>query len=135
MTCGEAMARTDWGHGLGELARDVMRVLFVYALVLQTLAPLALARAETRDGLSDHATLCSTMADVGVTDPANTPVRVVHDCLACCVGSVAATLAPPIELSEPTGFSRLRELHAPRAFARLALAGGPPPQRAPPDLA
>ncbi len=132
MTRGEAMTRTGWRQALGELARNVMRVVFVYALVLQTLAPLAVARAEARDGLGGHAVVCSAMAGAGAASPAEAPAPIVHDCLSCCLGSVVGVLPIPSGIAEPAGFLLLLASDAPIAVIRPVPAGGPPPQRAPP---
>lgn len=129
------MTRTGWRQGLADLARDVMRVLFVYALVLQTLAPLAMAQAETGNGLRAHAVLCSAMARTGMEQPAKAPAQIVHDCLSCCLGSVLAVLPRPAALHEPAISSPSLASVGPEAFVLPARAGSPPPQRAPPRLA
>lgn len=126
------MTRTGWRHGLGELARNVGRVMLIYVLVLQTLMPIAVAHAEARNNLEDHPTLCSAMAGNGAMQPAGAPI--VHDCLACCLGSVVGDLAPSTELPEPAGFPRLLAPVALKALVLSASLGGPPPQRAPPSL-
>ncbi|WP_026789475.1 DUF2946 family protein [Pleomorphomonas oryzae] len=117
------------------MARDVTRVLFIYALVLQGLAPLAMIQAEARDGLNGHGVLCSAMMQTGVEHPAKAPVHVVHDCLSCCLGSVVGVLPTPTELREPASFSWVPTSLTPEAFVLPARAGSPPPQRAPPSLA
>lgn len=134
MIRGEAMASTDWQKALGDLARDVLRVLFVYALLLQTLVPVALAQAEGRDGLAVHSVLCSAAVGTSSEKPVKAPVRVVHDCLACCLGNTVAILASPAEWPEPTGFQLPRDHLAPGALHLPTRAASPPPQRAPPRL-
>jgi len=129
------MTRAGWRQGPGDLARDVLRVLFVYALVLQTLAPLAVAPADARDSLGDHAVLCSAMAGAGAEQPVKAPARIVHDCLSCCLASVAGVLMAPAELPEPANFPLLLAPAAPMALALPARTGSPPPQRAPPGFA
>lgn len=129
------MRRSGWSQGLGDLARDVMRVLFVYALVLQTLAPLAIAQTSARDGVEGHSILCSAIAGPRVEQPAQMPVQIVHDCLSCCLASAVGILPSPVELPEPAVFSLQLTPLAPKVFTALARAGCPPPQRAPPDLA
>ncbi|WP_143741527.1 DUF2946 family protein [Pleomorphomonas diazotrophica] len=128
------MRRTGWQEGIRGLTRDVMRVLFVYALVMQALAPLAVARAEARSDLgSHHLVLCSAMADAA--EPAEVPpTRVAHDCLSCCLGSVVATFVVPAEPPQPARFSLWLAPVAPTMLVRLESAGGPPPQRAPPGI-
>ncbi|MCM5558685.1 hypothetical protein [Pleomorphomonas sp. JP5] len=118
---------------LAGLAGSLLRVLFVYALVLQVLAPLAVAHAEGRDGY--RFTLCSVIAEADRTQPVEDPVRIAHDCLSCCLGSVVAALpVPMIGLPQPARFPlRLRSVE-PEAPLRTAPDGGPPPQRAPPSL-
>ncbi len=128
------MTRTDWRHGLGELARNVGRVVLVYVLVLQTLMPLAVARAEARDNPEDHPVVCSAMAGSDAVQPAGAPARIVHDCLACCLAGVVGALAPSTELPEPAGFPLPLAPAALKALVLSASAGGPPPQRAPPGL-
>ncbi|SCM75643.1 conserved hypothetical protein [uncultured Pleomorphomonas sp.] len=129
------MAGAGRRQGLGDLARDVVRVLFAYALVLQTLAPLAVAQADARDGLGGHSVLCSAMAGTDAQQPAKAPARIVHDCLSCCLGSVAGVLPAPAELPEPARFPLLAASFVSEAPALPARAGSPPPQRAPPGFA
>ncbi|WP_370674846.1 DUF2946 family protein [Pleomorphomonas sp. PLEO] len=129
------MTRNGWRQGLRDLARDVTRVLFVYALVLQTLAPLAAAQAEARDGLGAYPVLCSAMAGADTQLPVKAPARIVHDCLSCCLGSAVGVLAAPAALPEPTGFPLLLAPAVPKAPIVPVRAGRPPSQRAPPGLA
>lgn len=134
MSRGEAMTPGGWRQGLGDLARDVMRVLFIYAIVLQTLAPLAVAQAEAGDGLKGHRILCSAMAGAGSEQPAKAPALVVHDCLSCCLGSMIAILAVPSEWVEPISYSLPIVSSAPKVPVLPTRVGSPPPQRAPPGL-
>ena len=129
------MTGNDRRQGLAGLACSLMRVLFVYALLLQALAPLAIARAEARDGIDGGLVLCSAMAGAGAAQPGEEPARIAHDCLSCCLGSLVADLPPPVGLPER---ARLASWLGPAMLAvilRLMLAGGPPPQRAPPGFA
>lgn len=132
MSHGEAMTGEGWRQGLGDLARDVMRVLFIYAIVLQTLAPLAVAQAEAGDGLKAHAFLCSAMVEPGPEQPAKAPAPVVHDCLSCFLNGVVAILAVPGEWGEPSNFPLQVASYAPQVPMLPAKVGSPPPQRAPP---
>ena len=126
------MARTGW-QGLGELARDLMRVLFVYALLLQALVPLAVARAEARDTAGLHqAVLCSAMTGAGETLPGKAPARVARDCVSCCMMSVAGILPVPGSIIDPPRFALLLAPAAPTPPVLSVRPGGPPPQRAPP---
>lgn len=134
MSRGEAMTPEGWRQGLRDLARDVMRVLFVYALVLQTLAPLAALQAEAGDGLKGRAVLCSVMAGAGPEQPAKTPAPVVHDCLSCCLGSMVAILAVPGEWVEPANYPLPVVSSVPKVPVLPTRVGSPPPQRAPPGL-
>jgi hypothetical protein len=134
MIRGEAMASTDWQKALGDLARDVLRVLFVYALLLQTLVPVALAQTAGFDGLSAHSVLCSATSGTSPEKPVKAPVQIVHDCLACCLGNAVAILASPVEWPEPTGFELPSDHLAPQSLHVPARAANPPPQRAPPRL-
>lgn len=129
------MTGNDRRQGLAGLACSVMRVLFVYALLLQALAPLAIARAEARDGTDSHLVLCSAMTGAEAAPAGQGPVRITHDCLCCCLGNIVADLPPPSALPEPTRFASWLEPAMPEVIPRLAPPGGPPPQRAPPDFA
>lgn len=123
------MTGSGWRQELRDLARDAMRVLFVYALALQTLVPLAAAQASDNPG--GPPVLCSAMA---AAHPAQAPARIVHDCLSCCLGGAVGVLPAPAELPEPTGFSLLPAPAASKILVLPALAGRSPSQRAPPDL-
>lgn len=129
------MTGNGWRRGLGNLARDVLRILFVYALVLQTLAPLAVVRAEANSNLQGHAILCSAMAEAGADQPVKAPVRIVHDCLSCCLGTVVGVLDAPTELPVLARFSLPIASRAPTALILPEQSGSPPPQRAPPSFA
>lgn len=129
------MTGDSWRQGLAGVACSVMRVLFVYALVLQSLAPLSVARAEARDSAGGgHLVLCSAMAGTDTAQPGEEPVRVAHDCLSCCLGSIVAALPVPAGLPAPTRFALWLKPAAPEVVLRLTPAGGPPPQRAPPGF-
>ena len=128
------MTGNDRRQGLAGLACSLMRVLFVYALLLQALAPLAIARAEARDGIDGGLVLCSAMAGTGAAQPGEEPARIAHDCLSCCLGSVVADLPAPVGLLERARFALWLRPAAPETALRLTPAGGPPPQRAPPGF-
>lgn len=129
------MTGKDRRQGLATLACSLMRVLFVYALVLQALAPLSVARAEARGNVDgDHLVLCSATAGVDAARPVEGPARIAHDCLSCCLGGIVAALPVPVGLPEPAQFPLWLKPAAPEVLLRLMPAGGPPPQRAPPGL-
>ncbi len=132
MLRGEAMKRSGWRQGLGDLVRDVTRVLFVYALVLQTLAPVAIARAEASNGFANYGVLCVAMVGDSAEKPANLPLQIVHNCLSCCLGSPVAILSAPAELPRATSYGLLRSPPVPKSMVWLARGDVPPPQRAPP---
>ena len=126
------MTGNDWRQGL---AGSLMRVLFVYALLLQALAPLSIARAEARESIDGHLVLCSAMAVADATRPGEAPVRIAYDCLSCCLGSLVAALPTPVGLSETARLASWLRPAMPEVVLRLTPAGGPPPQRAPPGFA
>ncbi len=130
------MAGGDWRPTQASLTRSLMRVLLVYALLVQALVPLSVARSEAYEGVGGSALLLCSMtggAD-NAAQPAEKPARIAHDCLSCCFGTVTAALAPPAGLAEPAGFHLPVKLVAPRVIVRRLEAGGPPPQRGPPGL-
>lgn len=131
------MAGGDWQPMQARLTRSLMRVLLVYALLLQALVPLSVARSEVREGVGGGAfVLCSMNGGTdNVARPAEKPARIAHDCLSCCFGTVTAALAPQAGLTEPVGFHLPVKLAAPSVVVRRLEAGGPPPQRGPPGLA
>lgn len=135
MIRGEIMRGNDRSQGLGDLARDVMRALFVYALMLQTLAPLAIAQMDGRDRIEGQPVLCSAIAGSYTGQPTKTPARIVHDCLSCCLASAVGILTSPAQLPSPAVFSQQLTYLAPELLIAPARSGWPPPQRAPPDLA
>lgn len=128
----EAMKRSGWQQGLVDLARDVTRVLFVYALVLQMLAPVAIARAEAGNGFANYGVLCVAMVGDSAEKPANLPLQIVHNCLSCCLGSPVAILAPPVELPQATSYGPVQSPPVPKGMVWSARSDVPPPQRAPP---
>ena len=130
------MAGGDWQPTQARLTRSLMRVLLVYALLLQALVPLSVARSEAHEGVGGGAfLLCSMTGGVdNAAQPAEKPARIAPDCLSCCFGTVPAALAPPAGLAEPAGFYLPVKLVAPSVIVRRFEAGGPPPQRSPPGL-
>ena len=127
------MVRGVWRQGLAELARDVTRVLLVYALLLPMLAPVALARAEAATLAAGVHSLCLAMPRAADDQPEKSTVSV--DCLLCCL--VPAAGLPPQAAAQPAPVEvvlPLRRILA-TTTVRLVPEGEPPPQRAPPRLA
>lgn len=126
------MGPAGWREAMRLLARDAVRVAVAYALVLQMLAPIALARAASDEPLVIHHSLCSALLPVGADQPGKAPEQAAHNCLLCCLSQTVGILPPPVELAEPLRLALVLRLTATIAAVDLTPDPGTPPQRAPP---
>jgi Protein of unknown function (DUF2946) len=124
------MARNGLRQGRRDLARIILGVLLVYALALQMLVPLAVARTEAQQGRASA--LCAAMVGPDGSHPAKMPARAASDCLACCLASGVAVVMPSTGLPELDRLTTAMAPAAPERHIPRLSAGGPPPQRAPP---
>lgn len=129
------MAPVGWRDALRLLARDALRVVVAYALVLQMLAPIAMARAASDDTLAASLPICSTMLPIGGEQPGKAPAQTSHNCMLCCLAQAIGILPTMATIAEPLRLAVVVKLDATSVGETLAYDTGTPPQRAPPLLA
>jgi len=126
------MGPTGWRNAMRVLARDAMRVLVTYALALQMLAPIAVARAAADEPLVIRHSLCSAMLPIDVDQPTKAPEQAAHNCLLCCLANAVGILPTPVELAAPLRLVVDLWLTDASVVVDLTPDTGTPPQRAPP---
>jgi hypothetical protein len=126
------MAPVGWRDALRLLARDALRVVVAYALVLQMLAPIAMARAASDDTLAIGLPICSTMLPIDAEQPGKAPAQTAHNCMLCCLTQSVGILPTVATIAEPLRLAVVLKLDATSAGVKLAYDTGTPPQRAPP---
>jgi hypothetical protein len=84
------------------MTRAVAIALAVYAMLLQTLLPLSVARAETAGPVA----ICSVAGSFAAPGKAGVPAA-GHDCLACCLTYVAAGSPPSAATPRPLALAAI----------------------------
>lgn len=129
------MAPVGWRDALRLLARDALRVVVAYALVLQMLAPIAMARAASDDAFAIGLPICSTLLPIDAEQPGKAPAPTSHNCMLCCLTQSVGILPTVATVAEPLSLAVALTLDTAVAGVKLAFDTGTPPQRAPPVLA
>lgn len=129
------MSPVGWRDALRLLVRDALRVVVAYALVLQMLAPIAVARAATDETLAIGLPICSSMMAIGGEQPSKAPAQTSHNCMLCCLTQAVGILPTVATSAAPLRLAVVVKLDATSVGVKLAYDTGTPPQRAPPVLA
>ncbi len=133
MECfGGDMAPVGWRDALRLLARDALRVVVAYALVLQMLAPIAVARAAADGSLALGQPICSTVLPIDAEKPGKAPDQISHNCMLCCLSQSVGILPAVATMAEPLSLAVVLKLVTISVGVTQTPDPGTPPQRAPP---